>query len=327
MATMRAVLFDKTGGPEVLHVAEVPKPVPTPDQALVKMEWAGVNFIDTYHRTGLYPIKLPFITGRDGAGVVEALGSDVSPDSGIKVGDRVAIYDSSTVAQYLATKASRLLKLPEGVDTRAGAALMAQGLTAWTLVRDAHEVKPGEVILVHAAAGGTGGLLVQMCKSLGATVIGTASSPEKIEIAKQHGCDHVINYSEKNTLEEVMKLTDGKGCHAVFSGIGQATFKDDLECVRRKGSMVTFGNASGAVEGFRPLELGKKNVKLLRPRLDAYIVDQEEFDQRSKELSELIASGAVKLTYGNEYSMEEVGQAHIDLTSRKTTGKLLIKIA
>ena len=324
---MRAVIFDKIGGPEVLHVANIPKPSPGPGQALVKMEWAGVNFIDTYHRTGLYPIKLPFTSGRDGAGVVESLSSDVSPDIGIKVGDRVAIYDSSTVAEYVATRASRLLKLPDNVDTRAGAALMAQGLTAWTLVRDAHDVKPGETVLVHAAAGGTGGLVVQMAKHLGAIVIGTASTPEKIEIAKQHGCDHVINYSEKNTLEEVMKLTDGKGCHAVFSGIGQATFKDDLECVRRKGTMVTFGNASGAVEGFRPLELGKKNVKLVRPRLDAYIVDQEEFDQRSQELVQLISKGVVKLTYGKEYSMEEVGQAHIDLTSRKTTGKLLIKIS
>jgi NADPH:quinone reductase len=267
------------------------------------------------------------VTGREGAGVIEELGADVPSSYNLKVGDRVAMYSQNVMAEYAAPDASKLMKLPDGVSNRDGAALILQGLTAWTLVRDAHEVKPGEVVLVHAAAGGTGGLIVQMAKHLGATVIGTASTPEKIEVAKRHGCDHVINYSHQKVLDEVMKLTDGKGCHAVFSGIGKATFDDDLECCRRKGTMVTFGNSSGAIEGFRPLALGKKNVKLLRPRLDVYVAEREEFEQRSAELMDLVAKGVVKLDIGKEYKMEEVPQAHDDLAGRKSTGKLIVKIS
>ncbi|KUI73573.1 putative quinone oxidoreductase [Cytospora mali] len=324
---MRAVIYDKTGDSSVLHVGDIPKPTAGPSDALVKIEYAGINFIDIYFRTGLYATTFPATTGREGAGVIEELGSDVPAAYNLKVGDRVAIYSSNVMAEYCATPASKLMKLPEGVSSRDGAALILQGLTAWTLVRDAHEVKPGEVVLVHAAAGGTGGLMVQMAKHLGATVIGTASTPEKIEIAKQHGCDHVINYSKEKVLDEVMKLTDGKGCHAVFSGVGKATFEDDLECCRRKGTMVTFGNASGAIEGFRPLVLGKKNVKLLRPRLDVYVAEREEFEQRSAELLDLVAKGIVKLAIGKEYTMEEVGQAYNDLGGRKSTGKLIVKIS
>lgn len=325
--TMKAVAYDKTGDSSVLHVADLAKPTPAPTDALIKIDYAGINFIDIYFRTGLYPTTFPAITGREGAGVIEALGADVPATYGLQVGDRVACYAQNVMAEFVATPAARLMKLPDGVSNRQGAALILQGLTAWTLVKDAHEVKPGEVVLVHAAAGGTGGLLVQMAKHLGATVIGTASTPEKIAIAKAHGCDHVINYSKDSVLEEVNKLTDGKGCHAVFSGIGQATFKDDLECCRRKGSMITFGNASGAIEGFRPLELGKKNVKLLRPRLDVYVSEREDFEQRSAELLDLVAKGIVKLDIGKEYTMEQVGQAHDDLSGRKSTGKLIVKVS
>jgi len=324
---MKAVVYDKTGDSSVLHIADIPKPTPGPADALIKIDYAGINFIDIYFRTGLYPTTFPATTGREGAGVIEALGADVPPAYNLRVGDRVAIYASDVMAEFAATPASKLMKLPDGVSTRQGAALILQGLTAWTLVRDAHEVKPGEVVLVHAAAGGTGGLVVQMAKHLGATVIGTASTPEKIEIAKGHGCDYVINYSKESVLEEVNKITDGKGCHAVFSGIGQATFKDDLECCRRKGSMITFGNASGAIEGFRPLELGKKNVRLLRPRLDVYVSEREDFEQRSAELLDLVAKGIVKLDIGKEYTLDQVGQAHDDLSSRKSTGKLIVKVA
>lgn len=327
MSTMKAVVYDKTGDSSVLHIADIPKPTPGPEQALVKIEYAGINFIDIYFRTGLYPTPFPAITGREGAGVIEHLGPDVPAAYGLKVGDRVACYYQNLMAEYAAVDAARLMKLPDSVSTRQGAALILQGLTAWTLVKDAHEVKPGEVVLVHAAAGGTGGLIVQMAKHLGATVIGTASTPEKIDIAKKHGCDHVINYSKDNVLDEVNKLNGGKGCHAVFSGIGQATFKDDLECCRRKGSMITFGNASGAIGNFRPLELGKKNVKLLRPRLDVYVAERDEFEQRSAELLDLVAKGVVKLDIGKEYTIDQVGQAHDDLSGRKSTGKLIVKIA
>lgn len=324
---MKAVIYDKTGDSSVLHVADIPKPTPGPTDALIKIDYAGINFIDVYFRTGLYPISFPATTGREGAGVIEALGPDVPASYGLKVGDRVAVYAADLLAEYAAAPAARLMKLPDGVTNRQGAALILQGLTAWTLVRDAHEVKPGQTILVHAAAGGSGGLIVQMAKHLGATVIGTASTPEKIEIAKGHGCDHVINYSKDSVLEEVMKLTDGKGCHAVLSGIGKATFKDDLECCRRLGSMVSFGNASGAVDGFRLLDLGKKNLRLLRPRLDVYVSEREDFDKRSAELLDLVAKGVVKLDIGKEYTMEQVGQAHDDLAGRKSTGKLIVKVA
>lgn len=324
---MKAVAYDKTGDSSVLHIVQLPNPTPGPDDALIKIDYAGINFIDVYFRTGLYPTTFPAITGREGAGVIEALGAQVPDAYGLKVGDRVACYSQNVMAEFVATPASKLMKLPDGVSNRQGAALILQGLTAWTLVKDAHEVKKGEVVLVHAAAGGTGGLVVQMAKHLGATVIGTASTPEKIEIARGHGCDHVINYSNDNVLDEVNKLTDGKGCHAVFSGIGQATFKDDLECCRRKGSMITFGNASGAIEGFRPLELGKKNIRLLRPRLDVYVSEREEFQQRSAELLDLVAKGIVKLDIGKEYTMEQVGEAHDDLSGRKSIGKLIVKIA
>lgn len=324
---MKAVVYDKTGDSSVLHVGDIPKPTPGSGEALIKVDYAGINFIDVYFRTGLYPISFPAVTGREGAGVIEELGPDVPADYGLRVGDRVACYAQNVMAEYVATPASRLMKLPDAVSNRQGAALMLQGLTAWTLVRDAHDVKPGEWVLVHAAAGGTGGLIVQMAKHLGATVIGTASTPEKIEIAKGHGCDHVINYSKDSVLDEVMKLTDGKGCHAVLSGIGKSTFKDDLECCRRKGTMVSFGNASGAVDGFRLLDLGKKNVKLLRPRLDVYVSEREDFEQRSSELLDLMAKGVLKLDIGKEYAMEQVGQAHDDLSGRKSTGKLIVKVA
>ncbi|PSR97304.1 quinone oxidoreductase [Coniella lustricola] len=324
---MKAVIYNSTGDSSVLQVGDVPKPSPGPTDVLMKVEWAGVNFIDIYFRTGLYPTTFPATTGREGAGVIEALGADVPAEYNLSVGDRVACYAQNVMAEYCATPAARLMKLPDAVTTRQGAGLILQGLTAWTLVKDAHEVKAGEVVLVHAAAGGTGGLIVQMAKHLGATVIGTASTPEKIAIAKEHGCDHVINYSHQSVLDEVMRLTDGKGCHAVFSGIGKATFKDDLECCRKKGTMVTFGNASGAIEGFRPLELGKKNVKLIRPRLDVYVSEREDFEQRSAELLDLVAKGIVKLDIAKEYTMEQVGQAHDDLSGRKSTGKLIVKIA
>lgn len=324
---MKAVKYDKTGDSSVLYIGDVPKPTPGPADALIKVDYAGVNFIDTYFRTGLYATSLPATTGREAAGVIEALGPAVPASYGFQIGDRVACYGQDAMAEYCAAPAARAIKLPAAVSTRNGAALFLQGLTAWTLVTDAHPVARGEVVLVHAAAGGTGGLVVQVAKHLGATVIGTASTPAKMEIARRHGCDHVINYAEENVLENVMRLTDGKGCHAVFSGIGQATFKDDLECCRKKGSMITYGNASGAIEGFRPLELGKKNVKLLRPRLDVYVSEREDFEKRSAELFDLVAKGIVKIDIGKEYTMDQVAQAHDDLAGRKSTGKLIVKIS
>jgi len=325
--TMRAVVFNEIGDSSVLHVSDtVPVPTAGPRQALVKLEWAGVNFIDTYLRSGLYPAALPHITGKEGAGVIVALGADVPAEYGLAVGDRVAVYSDGCAAEYVAAAADRLLRLPPTVPTRDGAALMTQGLTAWTLARDAHAVAPGETVLVQAAAGGTGGLLVQACKALGATVVGTTSSAAKAAVARGHGADHVVVYTEADVKAEVDRLTGGEGCHAVFSGVGQATFAADLACTRRKGTLVTFGNSSGPVEAFRPLELGARNVKLVRPRLDGYIATREEFVLRSGELLELVAQGKIRALVGGEYTLETLARAQDDLVGKRTTGKLLVKI-
>ncbi|KAJ9138378.1 Quinone oxidoreductase [Pleurostoma richardsiae] len=323
---MKAVQFTEHGGSEVLKLVDIPKPSPKPNEVLIKVEYAGVNFVDTYVRSGLYPTALPCTTGREGAGVIEAGGGAVPAEYGLGVGDRVAVFAPASAAEYMAADAKTVLKLPEGVSTRDGAAIVLQGLTAWTLARDAHELKAGEVALVQAAAGGTGGLLVQMCKALGATVIGTTSTPEKVEVAKAHGCDYVINYSTHNVEEEVSRITGGLGCHAVFSGIGKATVQADMNMTRRKGTFVTFGNSSGAIDSIRPLDLSKKNIKLVRPTLGNYIATREEFVTRSTELLDLVAKGSVKVTIGGEYSLSDVGKAQDDLVGRKTIGKLVVKI-
>ncbi|EXJ93753.1 NADPH2:quinone reductase [Capronia coronata CBS 617.96] len=324
---MRAVIIPETGDSKVLRLSDnTPKPAAGPTEVLVKLEYAGVNFIDVYQRTGLYKLELPVIAGREGAGRIEEIGSDVPAEYDLHVGDAVAVFAQGAYAEYIAVAASGVMKLPPNVPVKDGAALMLQGLTAWTMVKDAHEVKPGEQILIQAAAGGTGGLLVQMAKHLGATVIGTVSSEEKAAVAFGHGADYVINYTQSNVLEEVMKITNGAGCHAVLSGIGKATFADDLACTRRKGTFVTYGNSSGAVEGFRPLELSKKNVKLVRPTLGNYITEREEFVTRSQEMLDLVSRGILKVAYGKEYDMNSIGRAQDDLAGKQTTGKLIVKI-
>lgn len=327
-SSMRAVRVHKTGDSSVLTLdTDVPLPAVKDADVLVKLDYAGVNFIDIYDRTGVYPQKLPFIAGREGAGTIVKLGSGVDSSLGLSEGDKVAVYAQGTIADFIATPADKVMKLPASVSTKIGAAVILQGLTAWTMVQDAHKVEKGQTILIQAAAGGTGGMLVQMCKHLGATVIGTVSTPQKAEIAKKHGCDHVILYRDVDVETEVNRITDGKGCHAVLSGVGKSTFKADLACTRRKGTFVTFGNASGVVEGVRPLDLSKRNVKLIRPTLGNYITERDEFVQRTTELLDLIASGAVKVELGGEYELRTVGQAQDDLGGQKTTGKLVVKIA
>jgi len=324
---MRGIVIPSYGDSSVLTLKDdLPVPTPKPTEVLVKIEYAGVNFIDTYRRTGLYKSNLPITAGSEGAGTIESIGNAVDLSFGLSVGDKVAIVADGSFAEYTTVEAKTVLKLPEGLSTKEGAAIIIQGLTAWTLAKDAYEVKPGDWVLAQAAAGGTGGLLVQMCVHLGANVIGTTSTPEKEALARSHGCQHVINYTTHNLKDEVMKLTEGKGCHVVYSGVGQATFEEELACVRRKGSMVTYGNSSGPVEGIRALQLSKGNVRLMRPTLYNYIVEREEFVTRSEELLELIRSGKVKVIFGGEYPLEDVGKAQDDLVSKKTTGKLVIKI-
>ena len=324
---MRAVVIDKHGDSSVLRL-ETQKSLPVMNEmdVLVKVDYAGVNFVDTYQRSGLYPGKLPLQVGREGAGTIVNIGSSVPSSYGLQIGSRVAVFTQGTIAEYVCALAESVMVLPPSVTTEQGAAIMLQGLTAWTMVQDAHKVEQGQTILIQAAAGGTGGMLVQMCKHLGATVIGTVSTPRKAEIAKKHGCDHVILYKNNDVHEEVMRITSMKGCHAVLSGIGEATFAEDLACTRRKGTLVSYGNSSGAVSSFRVLDLSKKNVKLVRPTLGNYIMERDEFVLRSQQLLALVASGLVRPELGGEYRLEEVAQAQDDLTSQKTTGKLLIKI-
>lgn len=325
---MKAVQFSEYGSTDVLKVVDIPKPTPKASQVLIRVEYAGVNFIDTYLRTGLYPSELPATAGREASGVVEQVGEAVPAEYGLAVGDRVAVFGPEALAEYMAAEARTVLKLPESVSTREGAALILQGLTAWTLVRDAHDVQAGQTVLVQAAAGGTGGLLVQMAKALGATVIGTASTAAKMEVARKHGCDHVINYAEAevDVEAEVLRLTGGLGCHAVFSGVGKATLAVDMSVTRRKGTFVTFGNSSGAIEALRPLDLSRKNIKLVRPTLANYIATREEFAERSAELVDLVASGRVAVSIGGEYGLHEVGKAQDALVGRQTVGKLIIKV-
>ncbi|EXJ71105.1 NADPH2:quinone reductase [Cladophialophora psammophila CBS 110553] len=326
--TMEAVRFHSTGDSSVLQLENnVPIPQIADNEVLIKVEYAGVNFVDTYQRSGLYPIKLPAVAGREGAGTIVEVGREVPLSFHLELGDRVAVFAQGTLAQYVAASAESILKLPSSVSTRVGAAVMLQGLTAWTIVRDAHDVQKGQVILVQAAAGGTGGLIVQMCKHLGATVIGTVSTAQKAEVAKQHGCDHVIIYKERDVLTEVLRLTDGKGCHAVLSGIGQSTFATDLASTRRKGTLVSYGNSSGPVVSFKILELSKKNIKLVRPTLANYIQEREEFVERTKELLDLLSRNIVSVPIEKEYMIDQVGHAQDELTGQKTTGKLVVKIA
>ncbi|KAF5123525.1 putative quinone oxidoreductase [Metarhizium anisopliae] len=324
---MKGIRVHQTGDSSVLRQEkDLAIPAIGDRDVLVKVEYAGVNFIDIYQREGVYPMPLPFTAGREGSGTVVGVGPHVRPTTDFNIGDRVAVFTQGTMAEYVSAAASGVAKLPPSVSTQSGAAITLQGLTAWTMVRDAHRVEAGQVVLVQAAAGGTGGLLVQMCKHLGATVIGTVSTQQKAQVARKHGCDHVILYKDVNVEREVDHLTDGEGCHAVLSGVGAATFEADLACTRRKGTLVSYGNSSGVVSSFGILALSKRNVKLVRPTLANYITERDEFEERWQELSGLVSSGAVKLELGGMYTLDTLGRAQDDLASQLTTGKLLVKI-
>ncbi|CAD6887308.1 unnamed protein product [Tilletia controversa] len=332
--TMRAVQITKTGGIDVIKVSDdVAMPTPGPTQVLFKNEWAGINYIDTYFRSGLYKQDLPFILGTEGAGSIVALGSELASSSteSLKVGDHISTFARGAFSEYVAVERASVAKLPEGVSTRDAAATTLQGLTALTLVREAFLVEKGHTVLVHAAAGGVGLLLCQLASHYGATVIGTVSTEAKAELAKAHGADHIIIYGHNDydvVPAKVLELTGGKGVNAVYDGVGKATWEGDFECIARKGTIVSFGNASGAVDPFSPLKLTAKNVKLVRPQLYGYVHTQEETEYWAKELFDLIAAGALKVNVHAEYPLTTEGlqQAQTDLTSRGTTGKLIVKI-
>lgn len=325
--TMRGVRIRRQGDPADMGIeAGLPLPTVKDTDVLVKLDYAGVNFIDIYQRTGVYQVQVPITAGREGAGTIVEAGSKIPTLYELKVGDRVAVFTQGTLAEYVAAPADSVMKLPPSVSTKTGAAVMLQGLTAWTMTQESHKVERGQTILIQAAAGGTGGLLVQMCKHLGATVIGTVSTEEKAKVAEQNGCDHIILYKSANVEEQVMRLTGNKGCHAVFSGVGQATFHEDLACTRRNGTLVSYGNSSGVVSNFSILLLSKKNVKLVRPTLANYIAEREEFVERSNQLLKLFEDGAVSVRVEGEYELGNVQEAQDKLSSQRTMGKLLINV-
>ncbi|KAG6032201.1 hypothetical protein E4U19_007659 [Claviceps sp. Clav32 group G5] len=317
--TMRAIQIAETGGPSILQLKDVPVPEPSASQVLVKNEFSGVNYIDTYFRTGLYPAQLPIILGREAAGTVVA-----SQSSQVPVGTRVVYMGMGTYAQYSAVELSSVIRIPEDLSTEKAVAVYLQGLTAWTLIKEAANVQKGQWVLVHAAAGGVGLLLVQMLRSIGAKVIGTASTEEKRELAKTKGAEWTIDSGE-DVVAKVKEITGGHGIDAIFDGVGQATFDADLEMIALKGHLVSFGNASGAVPPVNILKLGAKNVKLVRPVLYGYITERKDLEAYSRELFTLVASGKLDVVIHDVYPLSEVARAHVDIESRKTTGKLLIR--
>ncbi len=318
-----AIRFHQTGGPEVLRWEEVTVGDPAPGEARVRHEAVGLNFIDTYHRGGLYPLPLPSGLGREGAGVVEAVGDGVTD---IKPGDRVA-YGSGPLGAYSEVRcmpADRLLKLPDSLSCRTGAAMMLQGLTAAYLLRHTFPVKRGDQILIHAAAGGVGLIACQWAKALGATVIGTVSTEAKAELARKNGCDHVILYSREDVAKRVREIT-GEGVAVVFDGVGKDTFMGSLDSLRPRGTMVTFGNASGAVPPFDPLLLAQKgSLFVTRPILDHYAGKRSDLLALGEELFGVVASGQVKIEINQTYALSDAAQAHRDLEARKTTGSTIL---
>lgn len=320
---MKAIQVQKTGGPEVLTLVDLPVPKPKANEAVVKISAIGVNFIDVYFREGRYPSPLPFIDGQEAAGTVSEVGSDVKS---LKPGDRVAYTGvMGSYAEYAAVPADRLVRVPDKITDEQAAAAMLQGMTAHYLVHSTYPLKKGETTLIHAAAGGMGLLLVQMAKNIGARVIGTAGSEEKAKLAREAGADEVILYTQQDFEEETKRLTGGKGVHVVYDGVGKTTFEKGLNILVPRGYMVLFGGASGAVPPFDPIRLTQKgSLFLTRPSLGHYIATREEMEWRANDVLNMISQGKLKLRIGHTYKLEQAQQAHRDLEGRKTTGKLLL---
>lgn len=319
-----AIRFQQTGGPEVLRWEEVSLPELQANEARVKHHAVGLNFIDIYHRIGMYPLPLPSGIGIEGAGVVEAVGSAVTE---IKAGDRVA-YAGGPLGSYSEMRnipADRLVKLPDAIDFKTGAAMMLQGMTAQYLLRRTYRVEPGDTILIHAAAGGVGLIMCQWAKALGATVIGTVGSDAKAALAKAHGCDHAIVYTRENFTERVRAITDGAGVPVVYDSIGRDTFMGSLDCLRPFGMMVSFGSASGPVPPFDLNILAPKgSLFVTRPTIVTYTAKRADLLQSAKELFEIVSSGKVKIEVNQTYALKDAAAAQIDLAARKTTGSTVL---
>ena len=321
---MKAVKIRKNGGPEVLNLEEINLRKPLKDEVLIEHVAIGLNYIDTYHRSGLYPLMLPTGLGMEAAGIIKEVAPDVSDFS---VGDKVA-YAAVPLGAYSTHriyKTKNLVKIPDGIDLNIAASIMTKGLTTFYLLHKTYPVSPGETILFHAAAGGVGQIFCQWAKSLGAKVIGTVGSDEKISLAKQNGCEEVINYSKEDFAKKVMELTDGKGVPVVYDGVGKSTYEKSTQCLQVRGMMVSFGNASGSLS---PIEVSKtlqpKGLFFTRPSMGQYLGSKEELNQASKILFEKIASSKVKIEIFKKYNLEDVKQSHIDLENRKIIGPAII---
>ena len=320
---MKAIQIRSNGGPEVMSLSELPLPEVTAGTAVVKVEAAGVNFIDVYQRDGLYPVQLPYILGLEGAGTVTRIGEGVEH---LAVGDRVAWAGSpGSYAEHAAIPASKLVKVPEGVDFNQAAAAMLQGMTAHYLALDTYPIRKGDTVLIHAAAGGVGQLLVQVAKSRGARVLATVSTEQKARLARKAGADEVILYTQTDFVERVGRLTGGAGVEAVYDSVGRDTFLGSLDCLRPRGILVSFGQSSGKIPDFNPAMLGAKgSLYLTRPSLFHYNADRKSLERRASEVFAWIAEGKMVLHIGETLPLAEAAEAHRRIEGRLTVGKVLL---
>jgi NADPH2:quinone reductase len=324
-AMPHAIRIHSVGGPEVLQWNEIEVGDPGPGQIRLRQEAAGLNYIDVYHRTGLYPQPLPFVPGVEGAGLVEAVGPKVT---NVKVGDRVAYGGPiGGYAEVRLIQADRVVTLPDAISFEEAAAMMLQGLTAHMLLRGVYPVKAGDTILIHAAAGGVGLIVCQWAKALGATVIGTVSSDEKAELARAHGCDHPIVYTRQDFVAEVERITSGEKLPVVYDGVGRETFMKSLDCIRPRGLMVSFGNASGPVDPFPIAILAQKgSLFLTRPGMYEYTATSTELQRSAADLFEVVTSGKVKIEVKQRFPLKDAAEAHRAIEARKTSGSTVLTI-
>lgn len=323
---MRAIRIHKTGGTEVLQLDDIPVPEPKAGEALVRVQVAGVNFIDVYKRTGLYKLPLPATLGEEASGTIEAIGPGPRD---VQVGDRVAWASiNGAYADYAIVPLTKLVPLPDNITARVGAAVMLQGMTAHYLAISTYPLKPGDTCLIHAAAGGVGLLLVQIAKRMGARVIATVGSDEKAKLARDAGADEIIIYTRDDFVAETSRITNGKGVQVIYDSVGKTTFLRGLDCLARRGMMVLFGGSSGPVDPIDPQVLNQKgSLFLTRPTLLHYMADREELLSRTSDLFSWIAGGILNVRIGAEYPLQDLAAAHDALEGRRTTGKIVINVS
>ena len=321
---MKAVEINKTGGPEVLEIKEITLNKPGPEEVTIEHKAIGLNYIDTYHRSGLYPLKLPVGLGLEGAGVITEVGENIKD---FKIGDKIA-YAGIPLGSYSTHRnypIKNLVKVPDGIDLQIAATLMTKGLTTFYLLHKTYPVTLGQTVLFHAAAGGVGQIFGQWAKSLGCKVIGTVGSDEKINIAKENGYDHIINYNKENFAKKILEITDGKGVPVVYDGVGKNTLERSIECLAIRGMMVSFGNASGPLSDINvPKMLQPKGLYLVRPSMQQYLSTKDELNEASKVMFEKISSGKISIKIYKKYTLDNVVQAHQDLEGRKILGPAII---